>query len=279
MTTDRPAVHFTAGTPRLAYRRQGSGPTVVFLHGIGGNSTNWDRQCRALQDRFTTIAWDARGYGQSDDYAGDLRFGSFADDLARLLDTLSVARAHLVGLSMGARILMDFQPRYPGRAATLTLCDCHFGFETALTPEKRAEFIRLRQQPLLEGRSFADLAPDLIASLVGPTCSQDARDELRASILALHKESYLKTLAASVNFDRGSDLSRIDVPVQLIYGEHDRLTPPSIGQDILRRIDGARMQVIPDAGHLSNLEQPEKFNTAIGSFLDAHAERASALRT
>jgi len=270
-------VHFIDGTPRLAYRRAGSGPAVIFLHGIGGNSKNWADQCAALQDRFATIAWDARGFGQSDDYEGDLDFGDFSEDLARLMDALSIQKAHLVGLSMGARILMDFQARFASRVASLTLCDCHSGFATSLSAEKRDEFIRLRQQPLLEGKSFAELAPTLIDSLVGPDCSEAARAALQESILALHKESYLETIAASTHFDRSGGLADIRVPVQLIYGEHDRLTPPSIGQEMQRRIENANLHILDGAGHLSNLEQPQLFNAALSGFLDVHAEQASRL--
>ena len=262
---------FVPGTPVLGYDRQGTGPLVVFLHGIGGNRSSWQAQCAALADRFTTVAWDARGYGASDDYEGLLDFASFAADRTRLLDHLNVEKAHLVGLSMGARILMDFFPRHADRVATLTLCDCFSGFEATLTPEKQQEFIRLRQQPLLEGKSLADLAPALIASLVGPNCSDVAKAALHESILALHVESYLKTIAASVGFDRSNDVTAINVPVQLIYGEHDRLTPPAIGEDLLARITDARLDIIEDAGHLSNLEQPERFNSVLAGFLDQHA--------
>jgi 3-oxoadipate enol-lactonase len=146
-----------------------------------------------------------------------------------------------------------------------------------LTPEKRAEFIRLRQQPLREGKSFADLAPTLINSLVGPNCTETAQADLLESILALHVDSYLKTIAASTNFDRGNDLSDFDLPVNLIYGEHDRLTPPSIGEDIAARISRATLRILPDAGHLSNLEQPEAFNAALENFLDQHHDLASRL--
>jgi 3-oxoadipate enol-lactonase len=193
------------------------------------------------------------------------------------LDALDLAQAHLVGLSMGARILMDFQARYPSRAATLTLCDCHFGFQTTLTPEKRAEFIRLRQQPLQEGESLADLAPTLIDSLVGPNCTETAQADLLESILALHVDSYLKTIAASTNFDCSNDLSDFDLPVNLIYGQYDRLTPPSIGEDIAGRISRATLRKRPDAGHLSNLEQPKAFNAALENFLDQHHHLANQL--
>ncbi|MEK9678057.1 MAG: alpha/beta hydrolase [Rhodospirillaceae bacterium] len=277
MISAKSDLDFVPGSPRIAYERAGSGPVVVFLHGIGGNRSNWADQCGALADRFTTVAWDARGYGASADYPGDLEFSEFGDDLNRLLDWLEVETAHLVGLSMGGRILLDFQPRYADRIATLTLCDTHFGFETALSEEKRAEFLRLRQQPLLEGKSFADLAPALLDSLLGPNCGVDARERLEESLLELRKESYLKTLAASIYFDASNDLSDIDVPVLLIYGEFDRLTSPEIGRQLEDRIRDARLEIIPDAGHLSNLEQPDRFNAVLGPFLDTHADRATKL--
>jgi 3-oxoadipate enol-lactonase len=279
MTVANPEVLYLPGSPRIAYERSGKGPLVVFLHGIGGNRTSWRCQCQALSGQFTTVAWDARGYGQSDDYEGPLDFGYFAEDLNRLLDSLGVETAHLAGLSMGARILMDFAPRYSDRIATLTLCDCFSGFEATLSPEKQEEFIRLRQKPLLEGKSFADLAPALITSLVGPNCSAEARQALHDSILALHVDSYLKTIAASVGFDRSNDIAAIQVPVQLIYGEHDRLTPPSIGEDLLAHLTDARLDIIPDAGHLSNLEQPDRFNNILKPFLERYASRADTLET
>ena len=96
------------GNPRISFNETGNGPPLVFLHGIGGNRTNWYEQQSAMADLCTTIAWDARGYGRSEDYEGPLNFRLFGEDLVRLLDSREIERAHLVGLSMGARILMDF---------------------------------------------------------------------------------------------------------------------------------------------------------------------------
>ena len=94
------------GNPRISFDEAGSGPPLVFLHGIGGNSTNWREQQSAMADLCTTISWDARGYGRSEDYEGPLEFRLFGEDLARLLDARGIEKAHLVGLSMGARILL-----------------------------------------------------------------------------------------------------------------------------------------------------------------------------
>ena len=276
MTID---TRYIDGKPRLAFDVAGAGPPVIFLHGIGGRRQNWHSQIKALQKDFTCIAWDARGYGESDDYAGPLDFRYFADDLARLIDNLSIERAHLVGLSMGARILLDFHSRYHDYVATLTLCDCFYGFKAALSPEKQAEFIELRERPLREGKTFADLAPKLIESLVSPSCPESIREELLTSILALRKESYLKTLRASTTFDRGSELANITQPVQLIYGEQDRLTPPTIGKEMNELIAESELAVLEGAGHLSNLENPTAFNATLRQFLHLHAEQAAFLKT
>ena len=265
---------FIEGTPRLAVDRAGAGPLVFFLHGIGGNRKNWTGQIGALRGGFHAVAWDARGYGGSDDYDGPLDFGDFAKDALRVLDRFEAKRAHLVGLSMGGRIAQDFHARFPERVATLVLCDTRADFQDSMPPEKRAEFIRLRQAPLLAGKEPRDIADALVESLVAPGADAAARRKLRESIAALHKESYLKTIEASLTFDRSAEIDRIRVPTLLIYGEHDRLTPPAIGRALHERIAGSEFVEIEGAGHLTNIERPEAFNAALLAFLARHRERA-----
>jgi 3-oxoadipate enol-lactonase len=270
-----PAPSVVPGTPSLAYDRFGDGDPVVFLHGIGGNRFQWRDQLLALEKQYTAIAWDARGYGASDDYDGELIFSDFSADLLRLLDHLNIEKAHLVGLSMGARILLDFTPQNLNRIATLTLCDFFYGFDESLTDEKRDEFVALRQKPLLEGQTLSDLAPDLVSSLLAPNPSKAVRERLIASIEALHVESYLKTLAATLRYNKGANLSALNLPVQMIYGAQDRLTPPSIGEDALTKLPNARLDVIPGSGHLSNMEAPDAFTEVLKNFLNDHQSSAS----
>jgi 3-oxoadipate enol-lactonase len=108
---------FVPDKPRIAVDVEGSGPCAVFMHGIGGNRTNWHDQLPVFGAHFTAIAWDARGYGLSDDYETALDFGDFSADLLRLLDHFRADRAPLVGLSMGGRIAMDFYERHPARVS------------------------------------------------------------------------------------------------------------------------------------------------------------------
>ncbi len=255
------------GTPSIAYDEAGTGDLVLFLHGIGGNRTNWREQLLVSAGRFRAVAWDARGYGLSDDYEGPLDFASFADDVCRLLDHLDAKQAHLVGLSMGGRISQDLYFRYPDRVRSLTLCDTFPGTTPTLPPDKMDEFINMRKGPLIAGKSLREMAEPLAKTLVSENVNPGHYQRLVASIEALHKDSYIKTIEASTRYDRPVDLSTIDVPVQLIYGAEDRLTPPAIGEEMQRLIPGARLAVIDGAGHLVNIEQAQAFNKVLLDFL------------
>jgi 3-oxoadipate enol-lactonase len=264
-----PTLDFVPGTPRLAYEHVGRGPVVVFLHGIGGNRTNWRDQLAALADAYHAVALDDRGYGDSEDYAGPLAFEDFAADLLRVLDHLGAAQAHLVGLSMGGRIVLDFYERHPERVASLVLCDAFPGFDAATFPAAaRAEFIRLRKEPLVNGKEPRDIAPTIARTLMGPNAPQSVYERLIASMGAVHKESYIKTVEATTLYERVADLTKVKVPTEVIVGDEDRLTPVAMSRRMAEAIPGARLDIIADAGHLSNIEQPAAFNAVLREFLD-----------
>lgn len=265
---------YIPGTPRLAVDRQGTGPLLVFLHGIGGNRTNWHDQFPVCAQHFTVVSWDARGYGLSDDYEGPLHPVDFAHDLKRLLDHYGAPKAHIVGLSMGGTIAQDFYSLYPDRVATLVLCDTSDGLNNALTPEQRQEFIRLRLGPLLAGKEPRDMAPAVADSLIGRQSPRAAWQRLVDSMAALHKESYIKTVYANTTRTTYPDARLIRVPTLLVFGEDDRLTPPQFGRAMQAKIPSSQLVIIPTAGHLSNIEQPEAFNAAVLSFLLHHRDLA-----
>ena len=257
----------TADCPAIAYDERGEGVPLVFLHGIGGNRNNWSRQLEVFSSSYRAIAWDARGYGDSDDYEGPCRFEDFSDDLERLLNHLEIDCAHLVGLSMGGRILMDFAVRYPSRVRSLVIAGSFPSFGRALTSAQQAEFMRLRREPLEQGRSFEELAPELVDSLVGPYASAHARQLMTESISGLRADSYLKTLQATMSFDRTEALSKITAPTLLLYGEFDTLVTPEAGRTVHRALPTAEYRVIRRAGHLVNIEYPAEFNAAVAAFL------------
>ena len=255
--------------PYIAVDHAGDGEFVLFLHGIGGNRRNWLPQLPAFSPHVLAVAWDARGYGDSDDYDGPLAFSDYADDVPRVLAHFGQTRAHIVGLSMGGRIAMDLAVRYPGLVETLTLCDTHRGF-ARFSDADRADFVRLRKAPLLAGAEPRDVAVPVAKSLIGPMAVPGAFEQLVDSLSRLHKASYIKSIEASVLGDTSVDLAAIDVPTHVVVGADDPLTPPAVAAEIAGAIAGARLTIIPDAGHLSNIEQPELFNAAVLGFIQEH---------
>ena len=261
---------------KLAYEREGAGPVVIFMHGIGGNRTNWDEQQSGLSDRFCTVAWDARGYGESDDPVETLEFSDFADDLNALLDHLGVRSAHLVGLSMGGMIAQDYYGRHAHRVATLTLADTSRGFGAAREAD-RQDFLAQRLKPLQSGMTPADLAPKMIGVLTGSRATQAVRQRLLESLSAVRTGPYIQALKASVTTDFRTILPGIATPTLIIAGTEDKVLPVPESQALADAIPGSELMLIERAGHLANIEAPGLFNTILGDFLERHADRADSL--
>ncbi|NDJ35632.1 MAG: alpha/beta hydrolase [Chloroflexi bacterium] len=253
--------------PHIAVDVEGSGPLVVFIHGIGGNRTNWVDQLPVFAEHFTAVAMDLRGYGDSDDYQGSLHFPDFSEDVLKVIDHFGVAQAHLVGLSMGGRVALDFFGHYPERLASMVLADTTGGLRGPTSPAQVREFLQTRQRPLLEGKTPEDIAPDVTNVLVGPSTTPETRARIERSIAALHTQSYLKTLEAAVWYEGYPDYTTITIPTLLIVGEEDTVAKPDVMERIASYIPGARLERIAKASHMSNLDQPEAFNRLVLDFL------------
>jgi 3-oxoadipate enol-lactonase len=264
-----------ARSPKIAVIVAGSGEALVFLHGLGTNKTAWNAQLALFQNTHFACAWDARGYGDSDDYEGALDFArDFTGDLAAVLDDLKVQKAHLVGLSMGGLIAQCFYFAHPERVATLVLAHTFPSFGS-LGDEFVSGFVANRLQPLLNGAQPADLADASVWSLVGPSAPQSAREHLRSSLCALRKGSYTRTLQSLVRQPPPGALEEIAVPTLVLTGELDPLSQPGLARVMASRIRGSQFVIIPDCGHLSSLERPGAFNAAVRDFLTRHADRAT----
>jgi 3-oxoadipate enol-lactonase len=237
---------------------------VLFLHGIGGHRQHWQTQMEFFSARsYQAAAWDARGYGDSDDYEGPLQFDHFTGDVLRVAQYLKAASFHLVGLSMGGRIARNVALRHPGWLRSLTLADTSPGFD-ALSPEQVRRFVSERKAR----------TPETLRRLLGLNPRPEAYRALLESFAATHAESYVKTIEASVAHDRAAALEEIRVPTLVITGTEDQVYPPAMAQDMARRIPGAQLVEIEAAGHMSNLEQPERFNQAVFEFIDRQEKRS-----
>ena len=267
------------GIPRICCDVAGDGPVLILLHGIGGNKLNWHLQLPEFSKHFRTVAWDARGYGGSDDYESELDFSDFARDLERVLNFFNAKKAHICGLSMGGRIAQDFYALFPDRVATLILCDTFAGDDESDVRASRSqtveEFVESRIRPFLNGADPGELAQKRGGRLLAPGHSADSKKRAIAAASELHVESYIKTVRASASFTRVENLKNIDVPTLLVFGDQDPLTPPSVGEYMQERIAGSELVIIKDAGHMTNLEKPNAFNSAVLTFLHENRNLAT----
>lgn len=252
--------------PALMADVAGAGELVVLLHGVGGGRRNWREQLPALARYARAVAVDHRGYGDSEDYDGPLAFTDFADDVIRVADHFKAEQVHLCGLSMGGRIALDCYRRYPDRVVSLVLADTSAASPATQNPAKIEAFLAARRKPLLDGLTPAELAPQLAGELAGPNATPAQQAALTDSLAKLHRDSYLKTLEAVTRFTDFPPFASIKIPVQIIVGEEDRIAPPHIARAMAAAINGARLDVISGAGHISNVEAPEAFNSILGRF-------------
>jgi 3-oxoadipate enol-lactonase len=152
----------------------------------------------------------------------------------------------------------------------MVLCDTFPGYDASFTPAQRAEFVRIRKEPLVQGKEPKDIAPVVAKTLIGPKAGPDKLRRLIDSMSALHKESYIKTVEATTHYNRVSDLPNIKVPTLLVFGSDDKLTTPELGRRMQAQIEGSEFVEIEDAGHLCNIEKPDIFNAAVLKFLTRH---------
>lgn len=249
----------------IAVEVRGEGETLLFLHGIGGNSRNWASQLEHFAPRYTAAAWDARGYAASGGAVE--RFEQFADDAAAVIAELG-APAHVVGLSMGGRIALDLAHRYPDAVRSLTLANTSAGSAETAAPEKVAAFLALRLKPLVEdGLTPADIAETIVGGIAGPNITAVAREALLDSHRRLRKDGYIAAMRAVTAFTAFPDFATIAVPTLVLTASEDRVAPPAHARLMAERIPDARLVEIAGSGHISNIEAPEAFNAALDAFL------------
>lgn len=250
------------GSRQMAYESVGSGPPVVLLHAFPFDARMWRETAAALAQRVQIITPDVRGFGHSDLGSEPFSIADLADDVAALLDALKVPTATVGGMSMGGYVALAFAARHPKRLTSLILADSK---AAADPPEGRQG--REAALALVESQGVAALLDKQIPRLL----SAHASDSLRAQVRRLGTQEPAPVIAAIRALrdrpDRTPELGSIRVPTLLIVGSEDELSPPAEAEDMAARIPRARVVVIPGAGHLSNLENPDAFSAALTGFL------------
>lgn len=248
----------------IHYEISGSGPVVMFAHSLGSDLSIWAAQKSALAGRHTVLAYDLRGHGQTAATPGAYSFDLLAADAIALLDALKIDTASFVGISLGGMIGQAVALAAPGRIDKLVLADT----TCAYPPEAQAAWPeRIRQ-----------IEADGLESLVAPTLERwftpayrAAHPEVVARIGAIIRATpvagYVGCCHAIAALDFTARLKSLRMPAMVVVGDSDPGIPLPLAQALADAIPGARYAVIPDAAHLSNMEQATAFNQLLLNFL------------
>ncbi len=259
---------------QLYYEITGKGAPIVFVHEFAGDLTSWEPQVRYFSRRYRVVTYDARGYPPSsvpDDpscYSQDIA----ANDLARIITTLRLAPAHVVGLSMGGYAALHLGLCYPELPRSLVIASCGYGSE----PEGRGTFQRDAEKMarLLETEGIEEFVKVYSS---GPGRVQLERKdprgyaEFKQKLLAHSAKGLVNTLrgiqaARPSVYDLTERLKKLDVPTLILAGDEDWpcLMP---GLFLKRTVSSAAMVVLPNSGHAINLEEPALFNSTVQDFI------------
>ena len=214
---------------------------------------------------FTVVAWDAPGAGASSDPEDPFTYAQWADVLAGFLDSVGIERAPLVGLSWGGTLALEFYRRHPGRVASLVLADTYAGWSGSLGAE-------VAQQRLERCLHDSELAPDdFVRRWVPREFFVDASHELTREMAAIvrdfHARGFRLMARSLAETDSTGLLPTIDAPTLLLWGDGDVRSPLAVAEAFHKGIPGSQLVVLAGAGHVSNMEQPERFNAELRRFL------------
>jgi 3-oxoadipate enol-lactonase len=239
---------------------------VVFIHGFPFSKEMWKPQVEALKEKYFVVTFDVRGHGQSEVGDGQYTLEQFVDDLIELLDALQLQQVVLVGLSMGGYIALRAIERHPERIRALVLCDTKSEADTNENKIKRASQIKIIKAKGL--KAFADGFLKAVFDEQTFSTNPDAIELIRNIINTNPSTGVCGTLIAlAARTDTTESLSKIKVPTLILVGEHDALTPPSASQAMKENIPNSELHIIPNAAHMSNLENVSVFNQHLISFL------------
>lgn len=241
-------------------------PPLIFLHGIGGRASGWAAiQQTCAQAGHAGLAWDMPGYGNSPSIE-PFTFDGLADALAALMDAHGLPQAVLVGHSMGGMVALQMWARHPERVAGLVLAASSPAFGHGSGDFQQA-FLAQRLAPLEAGKSMADVADNLVPTMLAPGYAGPGLAQAKACMGSISPAAYKAALGALVQFEQRAVLPTITVPTLCLAAEHDRTASPAVVQRMAEKIPGAQTLCLNGVGHLMTFEQPDSFANALLPFL------------
>ncbi len=267
-----PAQEVLAAGRRFSYRRAGRGPDLVLLHGIGSGSASWVHQFAHFQDSHRVTAWDAPGYGASDPLdLAEPAAADYAEALGAFLEALAIGQAVLVGHSLGAMMAGAFAagsgPNLADKLSGLVLAAPALGFARAAAEVRERELAgrlsamqRLGPEGMAEARSPAVLSAAAAAEALALVQWNMARLTVAGHAAAAHLLAH---------GDLAGDAARVDLPVLVLCGDADGVTPPGESRNFAENLPDAEYREISGAGHACYIERPAAFNRLLGAYAES----------
>ena len=258
--------HVRAGGLDLWVERQGTGPDVLLIGGLGDPVEAWQFQLDGLADRYLLTAFDNRGAGRTPLPAGPFSVATMADDAASLLWALEVPATHVAGFSGGSVIAQELALRHPELVRSLVLTSTWARPDAFMRAV--ASFWRWLPEAAPSERAFLEA---LYLWIYTPRAHADGTvEQIIKEVLAFpHKpstEAIQRTLDAFLAHDTAGRLAQIAAPTLVLAGGLDLITPPRQGQAVADGIPGARFEVLAGEAHQSFQESPDLFNARVDSF-------------
>ena len=259
----------TIGGRRVRYLDAGSGWPVVLIHAFPLNADMWRPQLERVPEGWRFIAPDLRGFGPDAAAPGSITLDDMAGDIAALLDELAIDPAVIGGLSMGGYLTFALFRRAPERFSGMILADTRASADTPEGLEGRRQMITVARSQGASG-----VAQSMLPKLLGKS-SHEKRPDLSPRVRAMIERASTDGIVAAIEAmmarpDSTKDLSRISCPTLVIVGEEDVLTPVTDAVALQNQIARSRLVILPQAGHLSNLEVPDGFALAVSDFLSSN---------
>jgi 3-oxoadipate enol-lactonase len=253
----------SANGETIHYLKDGDGPAVALIHSLGSSVQMWREQIAALKDRYTVIACDARGHGNSSG-KGECSVATAAQDLKSVLDHLGVAQCHLVGISTGGPVALTLAAQAADLVRSLVLAD------TSVRPVAGSKERVEATAEAIAYVSMEEFGTQYAAEALLPTTSFDVQDALAGVIAKVNPKVYIQLMRSAVLGDFTALLTAVKAPTLVLIGDNDTIAPRSDSDFLAQPIAIATLEVIPEAGHLACLDNPAAFNSAVGKFLDVH---------
>lgn len=253
---------------RFSFVDMGQGRPIVWLHGMASDAGTWQYQLEAFAHRYRVVALDLPGFGAGDSLQ-QMTFDALSDWLHNFLVEHSLEDPVLVGHSFGGMIVQEYLAVHPGQAAGVVL----YGTSPAFGPKDGAwqqAFVRACLQPLDEGKTMAEIAPQSVQDMVGSGAHAEGIALARKGYGSVREDTFRTAVHCLAGFDQRDNLGHIDVPCLLLVGEEDGNAPAKMMKKMADSIPGSRYVCLPRLGHMAHLEDPLQFNEALKRFLEEY---------